>query len=333
MQAVGIGDLHLTSARGVGGLSAYISDHDQMVAREVQRVLKWGRKRGIKRCFLYGDVCEGTRMSYEAQLALLSILRTEDFEFDIIPGNHDMFSEDPTMGHSLQIIQEFRLPNVRIHMVPKTRKLDGQQVQFLPWPHSDFKKDALNVAHVDVSGAKTDSGREVVKGTKSKAFAVIGHIHTKQRIRNSYFSGTLYQTDFGQQPDKAFHHIEFEGDEWIIREIPFKPEYTLHTVEVKTRRDLRKVPRSPKDLVKLILVDGCQVSATDTAGINVVMTKTVNGAQELALARVGELKEGSEVEVSTDEFFQTWVDGQAMDKDLKKEVIALRTSKLKRRDK
>lgn len=332
MQAVGIGDLHLTSARGVGGLSAYISDHDAMVAREVQRVLTWGRKRGIKRCFLYGDVCEGTRMSYEAQLAMLQILRTPDFNFEIIVGNHDLFSEDPTLGHSLQLIKEFNLPNVRIHTEPTIRKLDGQKVHFLPWPHADFDKDMLNVAHVDVSGAKTDSGREIAKGTKSKALAVIGHIHTKQRIRNSYFSGTLYQTDFGQTKEKAFHHIEYD-DEWRINEIPFKPEYTLHVVEVKTKRDLRSVPRSAKDLVKLVLVDGCQISATDTAGINVVMTKTVNGAQELALARVEDLKDGSEVEVSTDEFFHTWLEGQAMDSNLKTEVMKLRTARLKGRDK
>jgi hypothetical protein len=331
MQAVGIGDLHLTSARGVGGLASYIKDPDQMVKREVFRVLKWARKRGIKRCFLYGDVCEGPRMSYEAMHALLEILN-QDFEFHIILGNHDLFAEDPTLGHSLELIEKFKLPNVRIYTEPTIVKLDGHKVQFLPWPHMDFDKNCLNVAHNDVKGARMDSGRPISKGSESKAPAVVGHIHTKQRVRNSYFSGTLYQTDFGQGPDKAFHHIEYD-EGWVINDIPFEPEYRLHTVEARTRKDLRKVPRSEKDLVKLILIDGCQISAADTAGINVVVTKTANNAQELALAHVEELKEGEQVEVSTDEFFESWLESKSLEPDLRDAIRAYRLKKLKKLNK
>lgn len=331
MQAVGIGDLHLTSASGAGGLSAYIKDHDQMVKREVLRVLKWAKKRGISRCFFYGDICEGTRMSYEANLALLEILR-QDFQFDLILGNHDLFSEDPTLGHSMQLIKEFKLPNVTVHEEPTTKKIDGSRVRFLPWPHQDFDDRCLNVAHVDVVGASTDSGRKIVKGKSSDAVAVIGHIHTKQKVRNSHFSGTLYQTNFGEKKEKAFHHIVYD-DGWTIKEIPFVPEYTLHTIEVKSRKDLRKAPRSSRDLVKLILVDGCSVSAADVAGINIVQTKTVNSAQELALAKVEDLKNGSEVELSISDFFNTWLLGQPLDDSLKREVADLRIAKLKARDK
>lgn len=332
MNAVGIGDLHLTSSRGVGGLASYIKDHDAMVAREVSRVLKWGAKRGIKRCFLYGDVCEGTRMSYEAQLALLKILRTPSYEFDIILGNHDLFGEEPSLGHSLQIIKEFELPNVRIHEYPRKMKLDGCYVNFLPWPHKDFDKDCLNVAHVDVAGATNDNGRAITKGSKSSATAVIGHIHTKQKIRNSYLSGTLYQTNFGESYDKVFHHISYD-DGWNIAEIPFEPEYRLHILEVRTKRDLKKAPRSKKDLVKLILLDGCVISPEDTAGIRVEMVKTANNAQELALARVEDLLEGSEVEVSPDEFFAEWLSSQPLEDSLRARVLARRSKVLKGRDK
>ena len=114
MNAIGIGDLHLTSSLGKGGLSSYIKDHDQMVAREVKKALKWARDRQVKQVFLYGDICEGTRLSYDGMLALLKILRLP-FEFHIILGNHDLFSEDPAAGHSLQLIKEFDLPNVHFY--------------------------------------------------------------------------------------------------------------------------------------------------------------------------------------------------------------------------
>lgn len=331
MNAIGIGDLHLTSSLGKGGLAAYIKDQDPMVARAVIKALKWARDHQTRHVFLYGDVCDGTRLSYEGQLALLKILRLP-FEFHIILGNHDLFSEDPTAGHSLQIIKEFRLPNVFIYEEPTVTKIDGRPVKFLPWPYVDFEKGMLNVFHNDVAGAKTDSGRPVTKGSESKALAVGGHIHTHQRVRNTHYSGTLYQTNFGEGKAKFFHHIEYDGG-FVINSIPFKPEYTLHTVEVRTKKDLVNVPRSRTDLVKLILVDGCQISAHDTAGINIAQVKTANGARELALAKVEDLKEGSEVEVSTDEFFQEWLTTQSVESDLKNDAASLRTQLLKERHK
>lgn len=327
MNAIGIGDLHLTDSRGHGGLAAHIKDSDAMVARAVSRCLKWAASRSIRNVFLYGDLCEGTRMSYEAQLALLSILR-QDFDFHIILGNHDLFAEDPVLGHSLQLIKEFQLPNVRIYEEPTTAKIDGRAVRFLPWPNTDFDPKCLNVAHVDVAGAKTDSGRPISKGSESRATAVVGHIHTAQTVRHTHYSGTLYQTNFGESPNKYFHHIEYDGG-WVINKVPVKLEYRLHTVEARTRRDLKAVPRSDTDLVRLILVDGCQINAEDTAGINVVSTKAVNGAQELALARVEDLQDGSAVELSSDEFFHEWLSTRPVDPDLKEQATRLRSRTLK----
>ena len=336
MNAVGIGDLHLTSSVGKGGLAAYIKDHDAMVARAVTRVLAWGRERGIKRCLMYGDVCEGTRMSYDAMRALISVFRNnQDFKFEIILGNHDLFAEDPALGHSLQIIKEFAFDNVRIHEEPSIKKIDGCRVKFLPWPHADFDADCLNVAHVDVAGAKTDSGRPVSKGSSSTAVAVIGHIHTRQKVRNTHYSGTLYQTTFGESPQKSFHHIEYD-DGWRITEIPFVPEYRLHSLKIAKRRDLLKIPdsqRTKKDLYKLVLLDGCELKADDVAGLHVVSVKSVNTAQELALAKVEELAQGTEVEISSDEFFDAWLEQQHLEPKLHKATRALRMTILKERDK
>jgi hypothetical protein len=330
MEAIGIGDLHLTSPSGkgvIGGLSAYIKDHDQMVADLViNQPLKYAAKRAIKNVFLYGDISELPRLSYEGQLALLRILR-QPFQFHLITGNHDVFGLEPSLGHSLQIIKEFGLPNVKVYENPTDVVIEKANVRFLPWPHRKFHKTALNVAHVDVNGAKSDSGRlfESDELSSSNATAVIGHIHTSQRVRNSFYSGTLYQTNFGEHQDKYFHHISYESGDWAVENISVKPTYRLHTVEVASRKDLRNIPASQFDLVKLVLIDNT-VQAKDYAHLNVVRVRPVATERDLALARIEDLQSGAEIEISTDEFFKEWLKNQSVDRGLKLDAYKLRRS-------
>lgn len=328
-EAIGIGDLHLTNSAGKGGLAQYVKDPNRVIAKLVQQPLEYAASKGIKDIFLYGDLCEGTRMSYEGQLALLSILRDKRFYFHIILGNHDKMSEVSADGHSLQIIKEFGLRNVRVYEEDTEVMLGDQPVNFMPWPSTAFKKGCLNVAHVDVQGAKSDSGR-VFDGeslSKSPCHAVIGHIHTQQKIRNTHYSGTLYQTNFGEDPKKFFHHIQWDGDLEVLN-IPVKPLYRLHTVEVSTVDDLANLKASPRDLYKLILLDGCAVSAKDYGELQVVKVRAVSDARDLALARVEDLSSGSEVQISSDEFFKEWLKTQPVPRELKKQAYALRKTLL-----
>ena len=332
MECVAIGDLHLTADLGrgrlTGGLSAYIKDSDDMVVRLVRQAASYAKKHHIQHMILLGDICERTRLSYEGQLALLKILRM-DFTWHLILGNHDPFGEDPDLGHSLQVVKAMELPNVHVYERPTKVKFSKDTLNFLPWPHADFDKGCLNIAHVDVAGAKMDSGRPVESGSKSKAHAIIGHIHTNQRVRNSWYTGTLYQTNFGEPPDKYFQHVSYSDGELDVQNIPVKSIYRLHTAEVLTRSDLKKIPASENDLVKLILLDGCEVDAADYKHLNVVKVKTASNARELALARVEDLNTGSEIEVSADEFFAEWLGAKSADQSLKDEAIKLRKKILK----
>lgn len=318
---VALGDLHLTDSQGRGGLASYIKDHDRMVIDlALNQPLKWARKKGIKHVVLLGDICEGPRMSYEAQIQFLRLLRTP-FKFHIIPGNHDMIAEDPSLGHSLQIIQEFGLPNVKVYTTVTTRGL----VRFCPWPCSEFDKGYLNIAHVDVQGSVTDSGRQnkSEKLTKSNADALIGHIHTSQKIRNSVYPGTLYQTNFGEGLEKFFAHCVYD-DGWETTLVPVKPTYRLHTLEVRSKKDLRKIRATEHDLFKLILLDGSEVTAADYQGLNVVKVRTTNSASDLALARIEDVAEGSDIEISTTEFVETYLaQTSASEQDIKR-AISLR---------
>lgn len=339
---IGIGDLHLTNSKekNRGGLSNYIEDHDDMVRREVFRVLRYAKSQGIRDILLYGDLCCGTRMSYEAQLAMLKILRLP-FQFHIIPGNHDLVfdkqevpeGEEEEEHHSLQVLRELELPNVTIYMEPETVKFGKARVRFLPWPHDDFDVRALNVAHLDFRGAKSDTGR-VQDGDHlpdSHAVIVSGHIHTNQVVRNTYLVGTLYQVSFGEKRPKFFHHIEFNSvNDYEITSIPFEPEYNLHNVKITCKEDLAKVPKSPKDLVKLVIAKGADVQPADWQDLTSV--KIMPEAQELVEIAHG-LQDGAELQFDLDHFFKAWLEAQNIDEDLKKQATRLRALTLKRRTK
>lgn len=334
---VAIGDLHLTAPKGngklVGGLSAYIEDHDKFVMDLVRdQPLRFAAKRGIKHIFFLGDICSLTRLSYEAQLALISVLRIKRFHFHFIPGNHDLFGADPELGHSLQIVKAMELPNVSVYEQVTDVELDSAPIRFLPWPHSKFSKSRLNIAHIDVKDARSDSGR-VMEGDSlpaSTATAVVGHIHTNQVVRNTWFPGTLYQTNFGESPDKFFHHIRYDDGAFEIENVKVKNVYTLHTIEVQSKKDLKSIPVSDHDLIKLILLPGCRVQAADYAHLKVHRVTATSTDKEVALARIEDLNAGSEVSISTDDFFKEWLRNSPASKELKTRAFKLRAKILGR---
>ena len=323
---VGIGDLHLTNHLGKGGLSEYITDTDQMIVDLVQQPLSYASKNGIEHILLYGDIFDGPKPSSRGERALLQILKS-DFKFHVILGNHDKFGEDSSAGHSLELMRDIDLPNVKIYEQPTKVKIGGARINFMPWPHSNFLPNCLNVAHVDVSGARSDSGRllDGEKIAKCKYQAVIGHIHTRQQVKDAYYSGTLYQKNFGESLDKYFHHIQYDADgAFEVLDIPVRPIYKLHTIEVRSKEDLKQIPRSAYDFVKLILLEGATVSAVDYKHLNVVRTRPVGSQKDLELARLEDLVDGSEIKISSTEFFNEWLRNSNVDTNLKRQAWMLR---------
>jgi hypothetical protein len=330
MEALGIGDLHLTDSSNSGGLSKYVQDSDLMVMNEVQKVLAYGRSKGINRVFLYGDVCDSPRMSYAAMMAFSSMLDSaEDFKFEIILGNHDMYGETPEAGHSLEILKMLhRKPNVRYHIKPRTVNIDGASVRFLPYPHTSFDKEALNIFHKEVYGSTNDAGRTMDSDglSKSKAVVCAGHLHTAHRVRNTYYSGTLYQTNFGESLPKYFHHIEFSSPlDYEVSLIKHDPLYKLHTVVLESRADLQTIPDGKFDLVKLVIQDGADVSASDYSSIkSIVVVKNFKSKEDLAAVLTEDLYEGQQVSFKVSEFFDEWVASQDMGDQMRERVKAVR---------
>ena len=331
MEALGIGDLHLTDSFGSGGLAKYIPDHDQMVVRQVKKVFRWGAKRGIRHAFFYGDLCQNPRMSYEAMTAMSDIVRDArelDIELHVILGNHDLLGRTAKTGHSLQCFQEYAVAKqqgVNIYLNGCDTEIDGAPVRFLSFPRAKFSPNALNVCHLDVQGAVADSG-QVIKNKErdgSHNIIVAGHIHTNQRVRNTFYSGTLYQTCFGERPSKFFHHINFNStSDYEVTSVPFKPEYVLHSVTVESKKD---IPRglSDKDLVKLVIKDGAKVLPPDYQHLNVVAIKNFQSREQLHTILTEDLPQ-EETKISVKDFFNVWIDGLDCTEEVRQNVIATR---------
>jgi DNA repair exonuclease SbcCD nuclease subunit len=329
MEAIAVGDLHLTDSKGKGGLAKYLDDDaDAFVLREFQKACDYARKKHIKYVIQAGDVCESPVMSQRATLLLIDFIkRNEDLTFFFISGNHDSISEDTSIGNSLEILQKVGFSNAYFFTKPKSVKFGDAKIRFLPWPSEDFDPDALNIYHKEVRGALNDGGRAFDSEDlpASQAVTVAGHLHTSHRVRNTWYIGTLYQTNFGEKAKKYFGHIRFNSaKDFDVELIPTNPEYTLHNVILESRDDLKNIPTDPKALVKLIIQDGADVHTADySAMTNIVQIKNFGSRADLQQVLAEEFAGAEEVSFDQKDFLVAFMDAQGIEEGEQQEILAL----------
>ena len=335
MQLVGIGDLHLDSP-----LAQYIPNHNKVVLDEVRLVVDWAVERSIKTVILYGDIGHKPQLSYDAHCRLISLFSDyPHIRFIIVKGNHDTKSDSE---NSLLILKQLErskgVPNIRVIDERPTvlfEKTDTP-VYVLPWPFSKTKQDMLNVLHTEVDGAKWDTGRPVACTNKinPKHLSVLGHIHTAQRIGNAHFSGTLYQTNFGEKPNKYFHHIIWTGDVKTskVKLIPHVPKYTLLNAVIESKKQVKDLPKDKHTLIK-VFVNKDVVLPDDVfdAMPNVVKFNNFSSKEELQVLMRQELSLddlSSEVRLDLDSMLNDWMLANNTDKELMNRVPDVLTNLL-----
>lgn len=331
VEIIGIGDLHLTDEKGHGGLAKYIEDHDGYVMSEVDRVCAYARKKHVSTIVLYGDICENERMSYSAMTAFTKcIRRNKDLRFIVYVGNHDKIAKASSEGHSLEIIALMRLKNLEIYVEDTYIDIDDVRVKICPWPSTAFDPKVLNFAHAEVYGSQLDSGRKMEGDDlpKSKAVTAVGHLHTNHKIRNTYYSGTLYQTNFGEQQAKFFHHIKWNSvEDHEIISVPFDSKYKLFNCVVETPEDVKALPTDPHHLIKLVVKDGADVDIPNRP--NIVINKSFKTKSDLAQILTEDLMNGQELILNSAEFFADWIAQQSIPQRLKTRTAKLRERILK----
>lgn len=282
MEMVGVGDLHLD-----GKLSKYIPDLNEVIINEIRTgPIRFAERNGINLVVFYGDICDIPHMSTEATILLLRMFADHPrLRFILMTGNHDV---EYAGKHSLLLIKELcergALANVRVVDKPVTLfRKQGTPLRLLPWPSFEVEEDALNVIHVEVNGSQWDHGKAVESERETDFHCVGGHLHTKQRVRNIHFSGTLYQTNFGEKPDKYFHHVQFDdGETPVVNLIPHKPRYMLHNLVIQSQADLKTIVRDQFNLYKAFVKSGADISAEDLSEYpNVVKVNSFKNKTEL----------------------------------------------------
>jgi DNA repair exonuclease SbcCD nuclease subunit len=323
---IALGDLHLTDQHGSGGLAKYVEKPDEYVMSEVSRVVKWGLKHDVLDYVFEGDICENPRMSYEAQLAFARCLRRyPDLQFWLIPGNHDKVGRDSAEGHSLEIIKEMRIKNLKICLTDEVVQIGRTKVKMCPWPSTAFDPKMLNIGHVEVRGSKTDSGRKMEgeELSKSQAVVLMGHLHTPHKVRNTHYTGTLYQTNFGEPLPKGFHYVEWTSrDDHEITHVPFDPKYKLHNCVIESEDDIKALPRSETDLIKLVVKDGADVVVPQWS--NIVVTKVFKTKNDLVSILTEDLLNGHELVIRSSDYFNKWLGAQTIPQALKVRATRLR---------
>lgn len=279
---VGVGDLHLD-----GKLSKFIPDINHVIINEVRSgPVRHAVRNGIPIVIFYGDICDVPSLSSEATELLLDLFYDHpNLRFVLMTGNHDVES---TGVHSLRVLKKMvsrgALSNVRIIDKPTVLFKDSYTpIRVLPWPSFDVDESCLNIIHVEVNGSQWDHGKAVESERSTSAVCVGGHLHTKQKVRNTNFCGTLYQTSFGEKPDKYFHVVSWDSDSKPkIELVPHKPKYTLHNAILTSKSDLSKILDSPTDLYKVFVKAGSDIDPSDLQDRdNIVKINSFKSRQEL----------------------------------------------------
>lgn len=268
LQALAIGDLHIS---GLGFLEDYIEDPNTVIYQALDNAVSYAKEHGIKYLFILGDIFDHPNPTQDEQKRLLRYLNNTGLEVHAISGNHDVTSEGE---HSL-IMPEFYTEElkgrVHIYTKPTLVKIEGIPVSFLPWPHTKplTKRACLNIAHVTLAKAKSDTGMQLKEGYRikrnPKQFWVIGDLHTYQIYsQRVLYQGMMYQGSFGEMGPKGFGHLTISiKDEALEVDHEFiitKPPFELVKLKIDNIDDFDKIaPYNKDDLVLYKLALGPDV--------------------------------------------------------------------------
>ena len=300
LEFVGVGDLHLD-----GKLSRHLPDLNSRILCEVKKVLSYARRNGVPLIVFYGDICETPELSTEASRGLLQLLlQNADLQMIFLLGNHDRENSEK---HSMQLFLDLAkggvLPNLKVIETPTTLfKNTDTPLRLLPWPSLEVKKDCLNVIHEEVAGSVWDYGKSSTSSrTTGDCWCVAGHIHTSQKVGQVHYSGTLYQTTFGEKPKKYFHHVSWvSGDEApLIKRIPHEPSFKLVNHVVSSLKDLSAIDKDPNILYKVFVQAEVTLETNTFAAFpNVVKVNSFKTKAELTSLIQEELRLDEEFEVT-----------------------------------
>jgi DNA repair exonuclease SbcCD nuclease subunit len=228
------------------------------------------RKHKITRVIHPGDLVD--RRKYINILTLHTMRKCfvepmKEFEFHIIPGNHDCYHKN---NNTVNALDEFLPEGMFVYHQPSEVVIGGRKVLMLPWMAPENEQqciDAVNHSTADILfGHLNLKGFEMHRGSVSEdghdmgflskfTHVYTGHFHHKSTMGNITYLGTPYemtwsdyadpkgfhiwdtdtlQLEFIENPKKLFNKIEFKDEDITAKELaPLKNTYVKLVVESK----------------------------------------------------------------------------------------------------
>ena len=329
----GIGDLHLD-----GRLSKHIPELNLFIISEVRSAITKAQKKGCSLVIFYGDIGDKPILSYEAHILLTGLFdEFSDMKFIVLAGNHDRLDAKRT---GLDLLAHWQKPNVRVvkdKPVMMFRDTD-HPINLLPWPYyKEVEVDVTNVIHVEVAGSFMDSGRQFTSGHKipAKCFCVAGHLHTMHKVgKNVHYSGTLYQTYFGEKEGKYWHLVD--SAERTVQNIKHSPQYVLRNIIIEKPSDLEElIPDDQNILCKLFVKAGVALhDGVLDKYLNVIKHNTFTTKSELEALVLSDFvidDHSSAVKFDINQALGDWMVAEGINEKLQKAVIQANSEMLAKR--
>lgn len=205
-------------------------------------------KRNIDTLIIAGDTFD--RRKY---INFLSLKRAKTMFFDklqelnikvlTIYGNHDLYFRNTNDVSSLDLLlREYK--NIKIIDQPKTIKIKGENISFIPWIHDQNYDDCIE--EINTSKAKICIGHFVISGFLMHPDAPVvangmnrdifdrfdmvlsGHFHHKSSDGKIHYLGNPFETTWSDFEDpKGFHILDVETQELEFIQNPYKMFYKL----------------------------------------------------------------------------------------------------------
>lgn len=260
-------DLHFDKPRLQSILGIERAEQLKVVA--MKQVYDYARKHDIRHIVYLGDIADQPYLSdYSKQLFGSTVLDETELEHHIILGNHDVEQKDVNSLTFLELFTSRKvMPNVHLYSGHHSVVINGVDVEFLSFPHkTPLKKHSLCFAHLERPGALRDNGMpndgHGEPAPKGKNFWIMGHLHTPQELERTVYPGTLFQTTFGELPDKRFCHfrvnqvgkkvdVKFKS---IVADKPF----TLKTIKAESIKELAEISNN-KDTYYRVFYKGFEL--------------------------------------------------------------------------
>jgi DNA repair exonuclease SbcCD nuclease subunit len=260
-EAVFTSDWHLT------GLNKHFSDGDERILAEAEKIFQYALNNGIKFVIIPGDISDNPNLPFDTYTALFNLFYKYDKLLTIIyvAGNHDFENiEKMSMNFMRRLSKTKAFKNLQIILKPERIEIEGVPVNLLPFPALKTlskKTGALNVAHVEYTGAVGDNGRTLKTKQELQShkndFTISGHIHQYQymQAKRAVYCGNPFQKNFGESLPKGFVHarVTLNGDRVDVEHkfVENKPSFTLQNIHIKDLNDFKRLKHDSNVRYKL----------------------------------------------------------------------------------